>query len=838
MKRRLLWALAAAVAIGGGVERLISQGAKPQKVGPLEGGGFLLNSGWTIRPAGTQVPVDTLPMSTALSHNGKFLLVLNGGYNPPSISVIQVAQKKEIGRTKLKDAFLGLIMSPKDDKVFVGGGTTGKVFELSLDPETGILSPTREFDAVKDISSKGNALIGDIAITPDAHILYAADLYDDQVSVINVETGAFIASFKTGKRPYRLLLPPGGKRLLVTAWGEGTIYQHEATTGELQRKVRVGPHPTDMVWLNRAVPADDGQANSSYVARLFVTASNTNNAYSFGASADGQLTQLENINLSLTPLQPLGMTPSALALDVKGTRLYAVCSDGNAVAAIDITSARSRVLGFIPTGWYPTAVRALETGELVIVNGKGLGSHPNPHGPNPMIRAAPSHEGGTPVAVEYVGHIQNGSVGFLPEPDSSVLADFTKQVRDNSPYRDDLLEGPPNGEMTALFAKTENHASPLQHVIYIIKENRTYDQVLGDMSKGNGDQSLVLFGEKYTPNLHKLAKDYILYDNFYENADVSADGHNWATAAIAPDYTMKLWPSEYGHRSRVYDFEGGEPANTPPAGYLWNNAMQAGLSVRDYGQWITNFPAKDVVDGVQVKQVRDASLVPHVDMRYRGFDLDYTEVDRAKEFIREWKQFETDGKAQAISIVRMGNDHTKGATPGAFTPLAYNADNDYAVGLLVDAVSHSSLWSSTAIFVIEDDAQNGPDHVDSHRAPVWIISPYTKRGIVDSSMYNQAGVLRTMELILGMRPMTQFDAGARPMFESFSKVAETTPFNAISPKVSLTDRNPGKSAESAESARMNFKDADLVDDDELTAVIWRSIKHAEAPAPTRSAFSR
>jgi DNA-binding beta-propeller fold protein YncE len=837
MKKRFVWALAATLLIGG-IAALISQDSPQRKVGPLAGGSFLLNSGWTIKPAGTQVPVDTLPMSTAISRNGKFLLVLNGGYNPPSVSVIDIAQKKELSRTKLADCFLGLTVSPTEDKVYVGGGTTGKVFELNINADTGALTPSREFPAVKDLAAKGDALIGDVAVTPDAHILYATDLYDDQIAVVNLQSGQLIATFKTGKRPYKLLLPPGGRHLLVSAWGEGLVYQHDATTGELVSKVRVGPHPTDMVWVNHAVANDEGEAGS-YAARLFVTASNTNNAYAFGASADGQLTMLETINLSLTPMQPLGMTPTALAFDAKGTTLYAVCSDGNAVAAVDISAARSRVIGFIPTGWYPTAARIAPDGELIIVNGKGLGSKPNPRGPNPSIRPAPSHEGGvSPDQVQYVAHIQTGTVGFLPAPDTAQLEEFTRIVRENSPYRDELVDGPPNSEQTAFFQRTQSHPSPIEHVIYIIKENRTYDQVLGDMPKGNGDPSLTLFGEKYTPNLHQLAKDYILYDNFYENADVSAEGHNWASAAIAPDYTVKLWPSEYGHRSKVYDFEGGEPANTPPAGYIWDNALQAGVTVRDYGQWTANFPLKQVVDGIQIKTIKDLALQPYVDKKYRGWDLDYPDVERAKEFASEWRQFDADGKAPGISVVRMGNDHTKGSTPGALTPFSFNADNDYGVGLLVDAVSHSKLWASTAIFIIEDDAQNGPDHVDSHRAPVWVISPYTRRGIVDSGMYNQASVLRTMELILGLRPMTQFDAAARPMFESFSRTPDTAPFTAISPKISLTDRNSGQAPDAAASARMNFRDADMVDDDELTAVLWHVIKHAAPPPPTTSAFGR
>ena len=574
------------------------------------------------------------------------------------------------------------------------------------------------------------------------------------------------------------------------------------------------------------------------MARLFVTAANTNNTYVFGVTGDQQLTPIETVNVSLTAMHPLGMTPSALAADAKGNNLFVVCSDANAVTQVDISGPRSRVVGFIPTGWYPTAISALKDGELAVVNGKGLGSHANPGGPNPTKRAAPLHEGGAPSAVEYVGHIQTGTVGFLHTPDEAQLAEFSQTVAKNSPYKDDILYGPVTDEQQNYFSRSEGHESPIKHVIYVIKENRTYDQVLGDMDKGNGDKSLNLFGEQITPNLHQLARDYILYDNFYENADVSAEGHNWASAAIAPDYTVKTWPSQYGHRSKVYDFEGGEPANTPPAGYIWNNALQAGVTIRDYGQWCTNIPLKNVNGPKQIGAVKDAALAPYVDMNYRGFDLQYSDVDRAKEFIREWKDFEAKNETPSLLIVRMGNDHTQGTKAGALTPLSYNAENDYGVGMLVDAVSHSKVWGSTAIFITEDDSQNGPDHIDSHRAPAWVISPYTRRGIVDSTMYNQMSVLRTLELIAGLRPMTHFDAAARPMFTTFSRQPDAAPFNVIQPKISLTDRNAGSAAGAAESAKMDFRDADEADDDELNAVIWRAIKHSDPPPPTRSAFGR
>jgi DNA-binding beta-propeller fold protein YncE len=811
------------------------QNTPQPKVGRLADGGFLLNSGWTIRPVGDQVPVDTFPMSSAISSNGKYLLVLNGGYNPPSISVIDIAGKRELGRTPLPDAWLGLTFAPKGNTVYVGGGSKGSIYELTMNADTGALTRGREL-AVTDANSKETPFIGDVAVSPDARLLYAADLYNDCVAVVNLESGQTVGHWKTGRRPYRILVAPGGRRLFVSSWADGTVTQLDAANGAEFSKTRVGPHATDMLLLAKPAPTEEGRTEN--VARLFVTASNTNNVYSFGVTRAGEVTPLETINLSLTPMNPLGMTPSALAVDGSGSRLFIVCSDANAVAVADISRQASTVLGFIPTGWYPTAVSTTPDGGLLVLNGKGLGSRANPDGPVPTQRNQPLYEGGPVIAPGYVAHVQTGTAQFLKPVTEEDMSSYTATVRRNSPYRDDMIYGPIDNTQTAYFAKTQDHPSPIQHVIYIIKENRTYDQVLGDLGKGNGDKSLTLFGEQVTPNLHRLARDYVLYDNFYENADVSAEGHNWAAAAIAPDYTVKTWPSEYGHRKKNYDYEGGEPANTPPAGYIWTNALQAGITVRSYGEWAENIPLKQVTGTRQIQKSRDPALAPYTDMNYRGFDLEYSDIDRAKEFIREWKEFEAKGGAPQINIVRMGNDHTSGTKVGALTPLAYNADNDYAVGLLTEAVSHSKLWSSTAIFIIEDDAQNGPDHVDSHRAPAWVISPYTQRGVVDSNMYNQTSVLRTMEMIVGLRPLTQFDAAARPMFASFSQQPNTRPFTAITPQVSVTERNAGSGVGAKESAKMDFSEEDRVDDDELNSVLWKAIKGSPPPAPTRSGFAR
>jgi phospholipase C len=378
-------------------------------------------------------------------------------------------------------------------------------------------------------------------------------------------------------------------------------------------------------------------------------------------------------------------------------------------------------------------------------------------------------------------------------------------------------------------------------VLYIIKENRTYDQVFGKIGKGNGDPSLTLFDESAAPNHYKLAREFVLFDNFYANADVSADGHNWATAGIAPDYTQKMWPNEYGHRSSNYGFEGGEPANTPPAGYIWSNAVNAELSVRNYGEFVEN-KKQASGDGVQVDHVTDPSLRAITNMRYRGFDLDYPDVERARVFLSDLKEFEQSGTMPRLMILRLGNDHTNGATAGKLSPISLFADNDYALGMIVEAVSKSRFWAKTAIFAMEDDAQDGPDHVDSHRSVMLAISPYTHRGIVDSSLYNQSSILRTMELILGLRPMTQFDAAARPLTAAFDATASAAAYTAEKPRVSLTEKNQPGSTAALRSGRLDFREADRADDDELNDILWAAIKGTingnQAPSPVRSYFSR
>jgi YVTN family beta-propeller protein len=806
---------------------LCSQPSWREQPGKQPDGSYLLPTGWRIQPAGTQIPLDTLPMSTALSKDGKFLLVLNGGYKPPSISVLNTADMHELSRVPVADGWLGIAFSPDGKMVYVGGGSRAAVFEFSFSA-TGELKPAREIAVVKAEDRKPEDFIGDVTMSPDGHLIYAADLYHDSIAVINPQSGRVTEHYKTGRRPYRILFHPDGKAFFVSSWSDATVYLHNATNGEQLGMVRVGPHTTDMVLSDRKPEGDDDGPRY----RLFVAAGNTNSVFVVGVNDSKTMKLMETINVALTPLHPLGMTPTAVTLSPDKTKLFAVCSDANAVAVVDVSEEHSRVAGFIPTGWYPTAARVLSDGRVLVLNGRGLQSHANPEYPGP--RVASNVQQGDPRR-EYVGVIQTGTMSVIDPLTDAALAKYSETAQTLPRYRDDDLDLRSLPGDSVVVSRPEKR-SPIEHVIYIVKENRTYDQVFGKIGKGNSDPALCLFDESSAPNHYKLARQFVLFDNFYVNSDVSADGHSWATAGIAPDYVQKMWPNSYAGRRKKYDYEGQEPANSAPAGYLWNNALAAGVSVRNYGYWTTN-KKQAGPDGVQIEGVQDPALRPITNVKYRNFDLDYPDQERAKTFLDDLKQFEAAGKMPGLMIMRMGNDHTNGTTPGKLAPLSLFADNDYALGMIVEGVSKSSFWPHTAIFVIEDDAQNGPDHVDSHRSPMLAISPYTQRGIIDSSMYNQSSVLRTMELILAMRPLTHFDAGARPLTAAFANSANNAAYTAEKPRISLTEHNPARSATAARSARMDFRDADEIDDDELNDILWIAIKGTEPPAPVRSYFS-
>jgi len=360
---------------------------------------------------------------------------------------------------------------------------------------------------------------------------------------------------------------------------------------------------------------------------------------------------------------------------------------------------------------------------------------------------------------------------------------------------------------------------------------------LGDMREGHGDPSLCQFGEDVTPNHHKLAREFVLLDNFYVTGDVDADGHHWSTAAISPDYVEKLWPNSYARRRPVEDYPGEEPTATPPAGYIWTNAAAAGISMRNYGHLVTN-REQPAEDGTQVLVVRDPVLARVTNMHYRGFDLDYPDVERARVFLKDLAEFERTGRMPQLILMRLGNDHTAGFTPGKIAPRSAMADNDYALGMIVDALSRSRFWPRTAIFVLEDDAQDGPDHVDSHRSPAFVISPWVRRRTVDSTMYNTTSMLRTIELILGLRPMTHFDAAARPMASVFQATPDLTPYTAEKPRVRLDERNPDGSTLGPRSLHPDFRASEGRGGQMSHRALWTMPGDTAPPVPARGFFLR
>jgi len=376
-------------------------------------------------------------------------------------------------------------------------------------------------------------------------------------------------------------------------------------------------------------------------------------------------------------------------------------------------------------------------------------------------------------------------------------------------------------------------------VIYVVRENRTYDQVFGDLGIGNGDPRLCLFPESVTPNAHALAREFVLLDNLYADGEVSADGHEWTMGAFATDFVEKSWTLSYGHNAKKkYDYpsEGSYQVAFPANGYLWNRAAEAGVTYRSYGEFCftPTGKSKSAVQSIASLPI----LVGHIDEQYRAWDMDYPDVKRVERFIAELRRFEREGGMPQLQVMRLGNDHTQGTSVGKPTPTAMVADNDLALGRLVEAVSHSKFWADTALFVLEDDAQNGPDHVDAHRMPGFAISAWSKRRAVDSALYSTTSMLRTIELILGLQPMSQFDAAALPMWGAFQEKPDLTPYKARPAQVDLSAVNTRLAWGARESRRMDFSEPDKADDIKLNEIVWRSVRGADSPmpAPVRAAF--
>jgi YVTN family beta-propeller protein len=576
--------------------------------------------------------------------------------------------------------------------------------------------------------------------------------------------------------------------------------------------IRVGDNPNDM-----CLSADG--------ALLYVANANDNSVSVIDLTA-GQV--IETLNAALYPNAPSGSTTNSVALSENGETLYIANADNNCLAVFDVRiTGKSRSLGFIPTGWYPTSVRTAGT-MLYVANGKGLSSMANPYGPNPAVQQQKVvyQQGDTtrPIGVQYIGGLFKGALSIIPVPDEAQLADYSRSVYGNSPYTKEherLAAGEPGNPIP----QRVGDPSPITHVFYIIKENRTYDQVLGDMSEGNGDTSLVLFGERITPNQHALAREFVLLDNFYVDGEVSADGHNWSMGAYATDYLEKTWPTNYGGRGGGYDAEGARGIANNKV-FIWDQCRAKGVSYRTYGEF---------TDG---KRVGIKVLEGHVCSTFTSWDQTVRDTTRFTQWQREFDALVAVGRVPRFNTLRFINDHTEGLRRGRPSPFAAVADNDLAVGLFVEHLSKSPLWNESVVFVVEDDAQNGPDHVDAHRSTAYIAGGRVRRHFVDHTPYTTSSVLRTIELILGLDPMSQYDAAATPLWRCFTAQPGSSRFTHRPNTVDLSEVNLAVNEWQRRSEEFDFTLEDRAPDDDLNRVLWFAVKggHVPFPAINRAAF--
>ncbi len=505
-------------------------------------------------------------------------------------------------------------------------------------------------------------------------------------------------------------------------------------------------------------------------------------------------------------------------------------ADNNNVAMFNVSEpGRSRSMGFLPAGWYPTSVRYGPLDKRIyIANGKGLISHANPNGPDPIKNPSANIR-------QYIGGLLRGTLSVIDPPSPETMAKYTETAYRSSPLKADQAPPVEPPEKDNPIPARLGDPSPIKHCIYVVKENRTYDQVFGDLPEGNGAPHLCLFPERVTPNQHALAREFVLLDNFYVESEVSADGHEWTMAAYATDFVEKTWPLVYrgGKKKLQYPSEGAFEIAVPAGGYLWDRCREAGVSYRSYGEFI-----KESGGVAQPGKAVAKALEGHFDPHFRPWDLDYPDVKRAERFAEELRGFEQAGEMPQFIVLRLPNDHTAGQAKGKPTPTAMVADNDLAVGLLVEAVSQSKFWKDTAIFIVEDDAQNGSDHVDAHRTVALVVSPYCKRNAVDSSMYSTSSMLRTMELILGLKPMSQFDAAARPMYASFQAKPDLRPYKHRPANVDLTAMNPDTGWGAEQTAKLDLSREDAADDLLLNQIVWKSVRgpDAQMPPPVRASF--
>jgi YVTN family beta-propeller protein len=807
---RPAWHWAGLAIVLAGRAALAQEPAKPQisLPGLTQAGKVLLPNGWSLKPAGEQSELGDLPVAIAVHPTEPVLAILHAGYGTHEVVLVAEADGKVLGRNTFKESFAGLAWSKDGKRLYVGGGFDDVIYRY--DYGSGKLSG--EVKLAYANKTPAARVPGGLALADDG-TLWVASTFSHTITRFDPEgKPAVETSFGPDSYPYGIALDADRGRLYVSLWNGARVAVVDAKTNAVIASWPTQEHPNELLL------APSGE-------RLYVANANRNTVTVIDPESGKAL---ETIGTAIDPKAPAGSMPSSLALTADEAVLFVANAATNDLAVVNVkTAGASTPLGFIPTGWFPTSVRLSRDGKtLYVANGKGASSKANPKGPNPLSARG---EGGTR---EYIASLFKGTLSRIPLPGPSEMAAYSKTVYECSPLQSATPEIRPSGH--PIPAKLGD-PSPITHAVYVIKENRTYDQVFGDMPEGNGDKSLCLFGEDVTPNHHALVREFVLLDNFYADGEVSADGHEWSMGAYATDYVERTWPLSYrGNRRVPYPSEGALAIARPAGGYLWDRAAAKGVSYRSYGEFINNGRTPDDPSTTKVE-----ALKGHFDPKFRGYDLNFPDGKRTDRFLEELAGFEKAGEMPRLTIVRLPNDHTSGTRPGSPTPTAMVAENDLALGRLVEGLSKSKFWPHLAIFVVEDDAQNGPDHVDAHRTVALAISPYIKRHSVDSTMYSTSSMLKTIELCLGLDPMSQFDAAARPMAVSFNPAADLTPFAHRPAKVDINARNTRTAWGAAKSLKLDLDEMeDRADDIAFNEIIWKSVKGADSPLPppVRSAF--
>jgi YVTN family beta-propeller protein len=750
----------------------------------------LLPTQQRIRAPGKEVTLGLFPMGMALSADGRLALVTNNGFLFQKLTVVDTqtlrTMEGDISPLGSNVLFLGVALSPDGRTGYASGHTDAGDDVI----HTAAIAPGPSITVGTPIPMPQGSFPAGMAISADGHFLYVAENVADKLAIVDTAARTVVAEIAVGRLPWGVALHPVLPQLYVSNRGDGSVSVVDTDTREVIATVVAGNNP------NAVAVSPDG-------SKIFVANAGSDDLTVFDVNRTD-----EPRRISLRPFEDArpGSSPNALAFSPDGERLYVANAWDNALAVV--WPQTETVLGLIPTGWYPTAIAVSpDNRTLYFTNMKGGRTFPRTRTRQPLDFSVNARFGGS--------YGVRGTLQIVPVPRDRVLPFLERQVRANNGFDTKVRpsNAPPADGPCFPIPCGPDDRSPIKHVVFIVRENKTYDQLLGDLPQADGEARFVLFGESITPNLHKLVQEFLIMDRFFANSEKSEPGHQWTTASIDADYVEKTWPPATDER-RPDDIgvhaEGGVvlPVAQPAGLYWFDNCFENGVTFRNYGEFMRADATGTPID----------YWVQNTDRQYRPFDLDYSDQLRFEEWKREFdEQVRTDTFPQ-FTYIALPNDHTKGTTAGAPDPRSFVADNDLATGKIVEAISNSRYWPETVIFLTEDDPQSGSDHIDSHRTVGTVIGPYVRRHHVAHTRYDMASMHRTMELILGLPPMSQFDQLAIPMRDIFTDEPDLTPYTAVpaSFPLQMTAANPGAEL----SASLDWTRPDRVPDAILNKLLW------------------